>query len=214
MPPLLAIKAIGLKELQRSLKKMPDAVDKTLAEGIEAGAHRLEAYIVREQLSGQAVHVHTNRLRGSVHTMFNRKDLVAVVGTNVIYAKVASESGSTEEPGGVITPKRAKVLTIPTRNALTATGKPRGTALQFKAAWDTTFWKRFPDGRLLLLGRKTEKSKLVTLFIGVRSVKIRARRVWSKAWVKFRPIIVADLRTRLDRYVVRMPWKGGGGRAS
>lgn len=97
----LQLEIRGAPQLLQKLARHPEL----LRHGLElAGDHLVR--VVKKKLSGEALKVRTNRLRGSITrgpVQGREGTLQVVVGTNVIYARI-------HEFGGVIVPKRRKFL--------------------------------------------------------------------------------------------------------
>ncbi len=128
MPGDLTITFEGHQQLLRRFDKLPQAIREQVAtEGLTKGAMILTAEIKR-RLGGEALQVRSGRLRNSISYRLeqDRGDMVAKVGTNILYARI-------QEFGGTITPKRAQYLTIPTAISKTPAGVARYTARQLIA---------------------------------------------------------------------------------
>jgi phage gpG-like protein len=83
-------------------------------------------------------------------------------GSGVVYARI-------HEQGGVVTPKRAKALTVPLPGAMTASGVVRGDARSFS---DTFLLKR--KGKDPVIMQRKGKN-VVPLFVLKKRVKIPKR---------------------------------------
>jgi len=137
---------------------------------VEFSARIVETDLKQRRFSGNPVKVRSGITRNSIRTQIDRAEPSARVGSSVRHILVL-------EDGKVIRAKRAKVLTIPLRAAQTGTGRSRGTARQVGAGYDSTFWKRSKKGNLILFGVRGKR--LTPLFVGKKSVRIKARRPFA-----------------------------------
>lgn len=102
-------------------------------------------------------------LRGS---NTNSLEMIRYIGRGVPYARI-------HEYGGTIRPRRAKVLTIPTRFQRTQAGDARGRAIHFPG-----YWRRSKTGRLWFFSKDTNQP----LFLGVTRVTIPPRLKFVEFW--------------------------------
>jgi phage gpG-like protein len=188
----LALKAKGLKEAKAMTQRVRKNIDRVLMEAAEAGAVEAVRFIKQERLSGDPIKVRTGHLRRSIrHKLFPR-DLKAVVGTNVIYAE-------TLEEGDTITPKRARLLTIPMPAVMTPAGVARGSAREVTKNYRDSWWEKSESGTPILWGLKTDASrKPIPLFWGAKKVTIKGRHFFRDALEHVRPGVLKDAKKRMD----------------
>jgi hypothetical protein len=190
-PPII-IKASGLRAARKLTSGANRAIDKALLNTTEAGARKVEKHLKLVKFSGKPIKVRTGRTRASIHTRLYPRERKAVVGSKMVQMRILEE-------GGTITPTRAKVLTIPLRAALTASGASRGTAREVGRRYWDTWWDVNDRGNLILYGIKdAEGAEPVPLFVGVTKVTIKGRHAFEKTAKKFRPTIQKDFRIALD----------------
>lgn len=179
------------------------------ADGVEAGTYRMEA-AVKQNLQGDPVAMRTGRLHASVASYVDRQRLLGVTGTPTPYARTI-EHGTEGLPGGAITPRLSKVLTIPLDAAKTASGKPRGTAREVGAKYEDTFWARTGRGNLILFGVEVRirqgrrDDRITALFLGVESVEIEARRPFGLAMEANEAAVIEDINRRVGEKLPRDP---------
>lgn len=94
--------------------------------------------------------------------------MLRYIGRGIPYARI-------HEEGGEIRPRRAKVLTIPTRFHRTQAGDSRGRAIHFQG-----YWRRTKRGTLMFFQEGTD----LPLFIGVQRVKIPPRLRFLDFWTE------------------------------
>jgi len=98
----------GIK-LPIALRQTIPALSSALEREVLALALKLTA-LVKQKLSGEVLHVRTGRLRRSIHLEMERgsNTVVAVVGTNVSYARLHELGQSV--PGPVVQVSKARAL--------------------------------------------------------------------------------------------------------
>lgn len=124
--------------------------------------------------------------------------------------------GGAQERGAEAVPTAAKVMTIPLKAALTASGVPRFTALQSKQIFDRTFWwndilygvksgggKKRKRNRLGE-AKGTRRDQIIPLFMAATRVKIGGgpgvgRRYIREAVDRLRPDINKALQIQVTR---------------
>lgn len=128
----VSIDVKGARELRVAYDDAPALVASTALRVMRRIVGRLQSYVVARKLNGVPLQARTRNLARSVFSRveIQGRDLVGRVGFDLkkaIYGRI-------HELGGVVTPKRAKNLTIPVGNALTASGVPRFDAREFITA--------------------------------------------------------------------------------
>jgi phage gpG-like protein len=95
----------GLDGVLEQLQRMGTEARQRLYDAVEGQALALQSDVVTDKLSGQVLKQGTGRLRNSIHYEMTSAgdDVVATVGTDVVYAAI-------HEYGGEIVPKVAKSL--------------------------------------------------------------------------------------------------------
>ena len=172
------VRMVGMTQLQGKLDK---AARRGIRGAIMASIEltcRVAEKRVKVRYSGDPIKVRSGLTRASIRTQLTPARLEGRVGSSTRHT-------ATLEFGATITPKRAKVLTIPLAAAKTAAGKSRGTARQVGAMYSATFWRKFPGQRNPILygvragaSRKQAGPQLVPLFVGVKRVVIRGKHVF------------------------------------
>lgn len=112
----------------------------------------------------QGVEIRGNRIENLVGIRY--------IGRGVPYALI-------HELGGTIRPRRAKVLTIPTRFHRTQAGDFRGRAIHFEG-----YWRKSKSGRLWFISSETGQP----LFLGVTRVEIPPRLRFVAMWDDDKPL--------------------------
>jgi len=80
---------VGDERINVALGNMPGNVTQSVAARLQKVLFTLEGNVKSKKLSGQALHVRTNRLRSSIHAsdvMITGDNISGTVGTNVAYA--------------------------------------------------------------------------------------------------------------------------------
>ncbi len=183
----------GEQELRQKMDRLPARIRQRVGErALLTSALLLEAHIKQNKLSGQALRVRSGRLRSSISHRLERagEDLTAVVGTNVVYARI-------HEFGGTVTPKRAAHLAIPTDIARTPAGVPRYTARQLVAnpgigGFARTFFRNHK------LYGVTRSGRVRAAFVLVKSVTFRERRYMRSALAEKRTDILRTITTAVE----------------
>lgn len=93
-------------------------------------------------------------------------EMTRYIGRGIPYARI-------HEYGGVIRPRNAKVLTIPTIHHRTQAGDSRGRAIHFEG-----YWRRTKSGALFFFSKDTN----LPLFLGVTRVTITPRLRFREFW--------------------------------
>ena len=80
---------VGAERLNIKIGQIPGNVTQSVAKRMQIVLFTLEGNVKSKKLSGQALHVRTNRLRASIHAsdvMITADKISGTVGTNVAYA--------------------------------------------------------------------------------------------------------------------------------
>ena len=222
---------IDTKRFQQAVKKIPAALNIEATKALKEHGTYFTARIKKGQFTGYTGRQGTeggllqNRSKllrnsfgfevsGSIST--GSQLTLTVFSSGVKYARL-------QEYGGVIRPKRAKYLTIPLRDAMTASGVqryPDGARGLFTSYPDQMSVVRSPkSGNLFIVsdgkpGAKTAKgknSKTQWLYILKKSVKIPPRLGFRKTFES--PTMAGDRRARLrvatNRALARAGLGGG-----
>lgn len=175
---MISIKASGFQAVSRKMNRLASGdARKAVLVGLEQTARMVERE-VKMKFSGDPIKVRSGLTRASIRTQMNPARLEGRVGSPMKHI-------GTLEDGATITPKRAKLLTIPLKAALTSAGKSRGGARQIGMKFARTFWMKGKGSRNpILYGVRSGGKQLVPLFVGVKRVVIRARHPFAKvaAW--------------------------------
>jgi phage gpG-like protein len=94
---MITASIIGGRELVNRLDgTMPQSIREQLLKTVEGLAIKLSRHVKEDKLSGQVLKVQTGRLRRSINYKLtdNGKSVVAIVGTNVEYARVHEYGGT------------------------------------------------------------------------------------------------------------------------
>lgn len=192
----ILIKARGLKKATKNIKRSASLVESILLDSVEEAARLVERELKENQLSGQSLGVRSGRTRASIHSRVVKSRMAAWVGTPAKHMPA-------HEYGATIKPKKADVLTVPLKAALTASGKARGTATQMKMHYARTFWYKKDEWKNPILFGVTAAGKLVPLFVGVEQVKLEKREPFKKAHAATEPSVVSlthkNIQVMLDK---------------
>jgi phage gpG-like protein len=171
------------------VKKRNGAIEKGLKKSCSSVLERLVANV-----SGVILKRRTGNLAKSMGWRIDKVNEIpeGIIGSGaslninrMVYANI-------HETGGVITPKRAKMLAIPIGRALTRAGVARFKPREITSAgYDNSFIRRTNSGNLILFG--TKGSKLIPLFVLKDSVKIPARRYMSITAEETQTKVVDDI---------------------
>jgi len=146
----------GDKKLRTRFKKLEKQNPEANVRAMKKATAHLE-YVVKDNLGGKILNIGTGHLRASITKQLRqgKKDIEGIVGTPVKYAPI-------HEYGGVITPVRAKALTIPLHRLI------RGRARDYPGIF------RLPNTPYLV--RRKGNRGLQFMFVLKKMVKIPARR--------------------------------------
>jgi hypothetical protein len=122
----LKIDVSGLRAAVTRLQRAPAAVQAGMTAGLRRGVIRVHGDAVQRLRGGNPLRTRTGNLARALFWRVEQS-AEAIVG-RVGYDRAKAIYGRIQELGGVITPKRAKHLTIPVGAALTGSGVPRFTA--------------------------------------------------------------------------------------
>lgn len=175
----------GSKNVERELGRAANELAAQLRRWLHWSSKKVLRRLQRA-FSGEMVKVRTGRARRSLRDRVDDRKLVARVGSNLIYMRML-EHGTKGLPGGVLKPKRARVLTVPLKAARTEAGASY-RAWDYKERYAKTFWWRSrKSGKLILLGvaarapsRRAREKRPVALFLGLRQVRIKGRRPFGR----------------------------------
>jgi hypothetical protein len=135
--------------------------------GLRQGASYAASNVKQNYLSGQSLKSRTGMLRRSVDSWLTDETTAVIgvpAGSNVDnYKWLLSDQTKT------ITPKRAKFLTIPIAENLTASGVPRYTSPRQKP---DGFFIRSDSGKLLYGYKNGKRGRFRPLFVLVKSVTV------------------------------------------
>jgi len=107
---MASLKLKGQKEVLSNLEKFKERAPAAARIAMLTATEVLRGYIVAKKLSGQVLHVRTDRLRGSItkDVDIEGHDVVGRVGTNVEYARIHELGGSI--PAHTVYPVKKKAL--------------------------------------------------------------------------------------------------------
>ena len=190
----MAEMTIDLRELvalAEGLLRAPAAVAKTTDRLLTKWATIGEG-IAKRKVSGDVLKHRTGRLTQSISFRVEADGLDRVLRLGVLGGPaLVLVYAAAHEYGAAITPKRAKVLTIPLDAAKTPSGVPRFTAPEAKDQFEATFWRRSKAGNLILFG--VRNGELVPLFLGLTRVDLPARRFLGQTGDEVFPRLQAEL---------------------
>jgi len=182
-----SLRVVGSRKLRRALERFPAELCTELREGfIDIGNEMIEK--VGRKLEGNPLNTRSGRLKRSFgKRVIGRvlRDLkLRIFSAGVPYAVWHALRGQ-----DIMRPKRAKYLTIPTKFALTAAGRPKAgmaSARQWMnehaGEWFIAHSKK---GNLLIFWKKQlkTKTKIIPLWVLRKSVRIRRGRLgWKMLW--------------------------------
>lgn len=170
---MIEVKARGLDKAVKNIGILPKQLQEEIWSLVRWGTLLYKAEVMR-LYSGKVVKVRSGVTRASITEKLMKARMLGKVGSKKTNMPLL-------EYGGTIRVKKAKLLTIPFPGgpALTAAGASRGTAREIGAMFESSFWMKSKAGSMILFG-KTGKT-LTPLFIGKKSVKIKARRPFELA---------------------------------
>ena len=113
-----------------------------------------------------------------------------------------------QEFGGEVVPKRAKFLTVPLRDALTAAGVLRAPA----RAWPDTFVRMNKGGRSGTIFQTKSDGSVVALFRLLKKVKIAGRLGFFDSWRKNEPHFIRHLADAVETALKTWAARDKGGR--
>jgi len=145
-------------------------------------------------VSGDILHRRTGNLARSMGYRIDRDgDGIpqSTIGSGATLKTARMVYANIHEVGGVITPKRAKWLTIPLAAAQTPAGVARFSAREAKGMFDKTFFRTSQAGNLILFGTKGDE--VIPLFVLKKSVTIPARRYMSITVEQTKERVVEDI---------------------
>lgn len=183
------------KAFREAMKKAPDALFREWKGAFKTILVRFNARFQRRRLRGRpGLFTRSGRLRDSFKWVVTGHDFKTLVGTyftDVLYAKV-------HQHGAVITPKRARFLTIPIGPALTQGGGAKSAKVARGRAHD------FP-GLHFMMGKKGPflgkpgRDHPIAYFLLRKQVKIPPRLGIKVEWKDFRTAVKDELRAATQR---------------
>jgi len=203
----------AMRRLEQGLRTAPDRMRAEFTKTFHDWGNRWHGEMVGRIRDGSnGLHNRSGRLRNALSSV--------VSGAGTADLKLRLTSGGVpyapiHEFGGVVRPKRARFLCIPTEAAKTAAGVVAGPFQAGPRAFiaahpGETFFLR-KNGKLLLMWKtprgpaaKGAKGEAVALWYLVRQVTIPPRLGFFDTWKKFERERRADLQ-KIARAVVRIP---------
>ena len=189
----VTVETKGLKEIQQKLESMQGDASASMNKIIRWGTFRA-AKEVRSNASGRIVKVRSGQTRASIREEFPSK-LVGRVAPRPDRQRVVAglEFGTSRLPGGVLKPRNAKFLTIPTDHAKTAAGV--GTRAR---DWPDLFFMGASSGQPMLM-QASDDGKLTPMFILKRQVTQKPKRLFELSQKTVEPLIVQFAHKELER---------------
>lgn len=191
---------VSKEDLDRIKEKL-NKVDARKKDGTLERAFKQASLLVarklKDNVSGAILNRRTGHLAQSIGAKVERdsnQDLMGTIGSGygamerMPYAEI-------HETGGVITPKRAKYLTIPLQAALTSAGAPKKAGAR---DWKDTFVGRSRAGNLIIF-QKRGKGSLIPLYVLKKRVTIPARRYMSITRDQMTGRVVLAIRGAIER---------------
>lgn len=198
--PVLTLDLAPLSELARRFEDAPNRMRTIVRGAMRQGMRRAENR-ARELVTGDVLQVRSGALRRSISSRVDESGDTILGRVGVLKGEKTLAYARAQEEGATITPKRAKVLTIPLKAALTPAGVPRFTAREAAEQY-LTFWHKQQDGDLILYGYKgsgknVKEKQLVPLFAGVTKVTLKPTRFLSRAVADTLPSIREDIQRQI-----------------
>ena len=209
---MISISQNGLQNVERNLRRMGSGVRQETRAAVERAVRTVEADLKRVGLTGQKgqsaifgvtgaagdrLGVRSGRTRRFVtaRVLDVGPTVVGVVGSPEKHMRLHEEGGTVHG---------SQYLRIPTRRAQTGVGVDRYAGMSIRNI-PGAFLIRGSSGKLWAAVR--EAGNLQFLYLLVRQVRMRARRVFAKTLDRNRPAINAELSKAVTRIVAR----GNGG---
>lgn len=164
------LELVGAEALALKLERSPKDIGKRLVSAFVKVGLGLVRHLKENELSGQALNVRTGHGRRSVtYRVFTQgNDIAVVAGPDLSKAKYMRA----QDKGATITPVRARNLTIPIGEALTAKGVGRFTARQLiSAPGSFGYVGTFVHNRVIF-GKKAD-GNIVPLFVLKPSIRLK-----------------------------------------
>jgi len=199
--PIVDLDLKPLEDLTKTLADGPRRLALISLDVMRRGGRRA-ANRARELATGETLRVRSGTYRRSLDSKTDRDGDVITTRVGVLRGEEALRYARIHEYGGTITPKRARLLTVPLSAALTAAGVQRFTAREAADIYKGgTFWKTISAGGggiPILFGKKTEKSRTITpLFVGLKRATIRPTRTIQRSVDETVPSIREELKARV-----------------
>jgi hypothetical protein len=187
----------GFHKTVSELDSMGQAVVAARSKGMEEGGRLAAVNVTENYLSGQYLKRRTSRLAGALGSWM-AGELHAVVGVPErsgvdAYKYLLGDEAKT------ITPKKAKFLTIPIGEALTASGVSRFSSPR---QVPEGFFVR-TGGRLLYGYKKGKRGRFRPLFVLVKSVTVQGTGALADGVAESIPDIANQMQSRVDEVTGR-----------
>lgn len=213
----VAVDLKPLKALVRHLKTIDTKIVKATEDTLRASMKLAETY-AKDNLSRKILYPRTGKLRASIMGKVEKDQDVITARLGILKPENGKIPvyGGAQEFGAEAEPRKAKVMTIPLKAAMTAAGVPKFTALQARELFDRTFWwNDVLYGVKALKGRGTrrrtrgedrgrgqQRDKVIPLFAAATHVKIGGgkgvgRRYLQEARDRIVPDVGPAIATRL-----------------
>lgn len=190
---------IDEKQQQAILDKLK-AIEPNRRGPIFLKAFRQSVEVVNRKLktnvTGPILSRRTGHLAQSIESniSYDGDDLMAEIGSGVAN-KFRMPYANIHEDGGVITPKKAKYLTIPLEAALTRAGVPKKASAR---DWANTFIRKSKGGNLIIF-QAAKSGKIIPLYVLKRSVSIPGRQYLSRTVLQMRERFLMAMNGAIQR---------------
>jgi hypothetical protein len=163
-----------------------DVLDKTAQQAVQGGMERSVKVLVEtlDKIYAEVAKQHGNpwptgtgprslssRSGGGLQSIKDSIKVTAGPPFQIIEGRISTAKMTVHETGAVITPRRAKYLTIPLGEALDSRGVPIKRSAR---EWDNTFVQRSRRGNLIIF-RKLSRDRIVPLYLLKDRVRLPAR---------------------------------------
>ena len=182
----------------RELDAMGKALIDACSSGLERGGKITVGSIARDYLSGQSLKMRTGMLAKHVGSWLPEQlHLVIGVPDNSPVDKYKWLLGDESK---TITPKRARALTIPIGEALTAAGVPKYQSVRDAATQlSTTIFR--PKGTNVLGYARGKKGKFRPLFVLVKSVFVQGSDALADGVLDNLDVISGEIESEIERKI-------------
>lgn len=171
---MLRVSLRGLDIAKQKMKLVSERMRPELEESllrITMSAHRVAVMLA----SGPVIKVRSGFTRASIKWAFDKSKLRGTVGSKEKHMRQI-------EHGGIITPKRARYLTIPLPAAQTKAGVNRKSIREYEG-----FFKRTDSGELFFFEDRGEDARPVPMFKLVRWVNQKPKRLFELTLERVQP---------------------------